>query len=792
MKEVSPYFLRGNTTVLEEPTLLAESADVGQEQSGLVHYWWLLRRRQWLILACVFFTLLAAALFAFTRTPLYTAHTTLLVDRMPPQVLKSQENDAGSMFWSLLIDHAEYLKTQYEILKSRAIAAQVVRDEGLENHLLFVGHKEGRGEIGLLATLRTLAKAPFPFLAKSSPEEKTQPVNILGVNSQVVDGYLARLDIKPVRGTSLVALSFTTPDPELSTRLVNAHAHAYVRYGLDLRSRTNEEALSFLENKLLDLKARVEDSEAALNSYRRDKGIISLSDKENIVVDRLVDFNKRLTEAEAERIALEAQVQQIRTGNYDTIPAVVRSSLIQSLKVSVTRLEGEYAQLSREFKPGYSRLDNLVAQIEQAQRRLTKEIQTEVKAIESAYLTARIKEKDLRAKVTEEKKTTLNLKDSAVQYAILARDVDTNRQLYDAVLQRMKELGVAAEVRNSHVYVIDKAEQPLGPSYPNKKQVLLIGLFLGLVLGLGLVFLLDQLDNTFKGPDEVERYLRLPNLGVVPDLLKLNGRGYGYTSKPSAPGPFLLLNRDSNNNGKEMVPVPNSVSHSISQVSEAYRTIRTAIMLSRAGEPPQTILISSSTRGDGKTTMVVNIAVVFAQMGAKVLIIDGDLRRPHCHKYLGCEKGIGLAEALAGQVAIQEVIKPTSIASLFFVSAGSAVPNPAELLGSRKMFDILTSLREQYDFIFIDSSPAILVTDPILLSTMVDGVLLVVDGQNNPKKMVTEVRSRLGSARAKILGVVLNRVDLTRGHYNYYPYYYYDAYSENERDVTEEQTARVA
>jgi capsular exopolysaccharide synthesis family protein len=686
--------------------------------------------------------------------------------------MKDAYEPAGTSYY------ANYYKTQYEILRSRALAARAIREKGLGNDSFFAGRNTGsEDKSGLVAGLWAEGKAwtkdvlaGFLPPPPTTTRAKTPGTNgSLGVEPGLVGAYLSMLEIKPVRSTHLVKISFSTPQPALSARLADAHADAYSRYGLDLRSKANEEALTFLDGKLLELKERVEKSEAALNNFRRDKGIISIDDKENLVVDRLVDLNRRLSEAEAQRIALEAQVRVIQKGNYESLPGVVGSALVRTLKTQLGRLEGEYANLAGEFKPGYPALDQLGFQVESTRRRLLREIQTEVKAIEAAYLAADAKEKQLRVKMEEQKKATLNLKDSAVEYTILAREVDTNRQLYDSVLQRMKEMGVAAQIRGSNASVIDRAEVPSGPSYPNKRRSLLLGLLLGLAGGVGLAFFLDHLDSSLKTPEEVERYLQLPSLGLVPDFTKLSKGSYGYLPKSMSRSSSKENGSASSSLGKELV----LSHHPLSLLSESYRSIRTAILLSQAGGPPKTILFTSATRQEGKTATTVNTGVIFAQMGYRVLIIDADLRRSRSHKVLGMENAAGLSELLAGQIRETEAIKQTPTENLSIVCGGSLPPNPGELVGSKKMYEVLRTLEQEYDCIFIDSPPIMPVSDPVLLSTMVDGVVLVVDGQKTPKQVVREVRSRLANARAKILGVVLNRINLQNGDYSYRHYYSY-------------------
>ena len=778
MKEISPYFIDRDVSPKGDEPILVDNSE--EEDLSFWDYWRVIRKHRWLILAAIFVTLLSTFLLVFTKIPIYSAKAVVLIERRLPQVLNIQDALSGSVG----MVEANYYKTQYEILKSRALAGRVIRHEGLENDPLFNGKGERPGEKrGFAANIWANAKGSIEewvtwFFPSAS---KTSDTRSLGIKSRLVNSYLSMLQIKPVRGTRLVEITFSTPDPGLSARLANAHGDAYSRYGLDLRSRANEVALSFLEEKLLELKERVEKSEASLNSYRRDKRIISIDDKGNLVLDRLVDLNKRLTEAEAERIALEAQVRGIHRGSYEALPAIINSPLIQTLKSQLAQLEGEYVKLASEFKPGYPALDKIRLHVEDTRLRLSRNIQTEVKGIETSYLVVTANENELRDRLEEQKNVALQLKDSAVEYTILAREVDTNSQLYDSVLQRMKEMAVAAEVRGSNVSVMDKAESPLSPSSPRKRLSLLLALILGLTAGVGLAFFLEHLDNTLT-PEDIQRYLHLPSLGMVPDFLKLDKGSYSYGRKVLGHTPPQPSNSGNGALKKELV----LSHHPLSMVTESYRTLRAAILLSRAGGPPKTILFTSALRDEGKTTTAVNTSIIFAQMGFRVLLLDADLRRPSCHKLLGINNGVGLTELLTGQIELEDMVtKSTATNNLFFISSGSIPPNPAELLGSRKMHEVVTALQKRFDCILIDSSPIIPVTDALHLSTLVDGVLLVVDGQKTPKQAVKEVRSRLNNARAKTLGVVLNRVNLKNPDYpDYYRYYY--AYGEQGGHLAEE------
>jgi len=782
----SPYFIRRLEPATDKSIDLHDFLAVQDQVQPLRDYWLILKRHRWLILTCALTVFIGATLYTFTRTPLYTAEATLLIERRAPQILKLQDARPDGMDYNDY--NNEFYKTQYEILKSGALAGRVVRDEGLEKHPLFGGGGKSNapGREGLVSGLWQQFKksgedllggktdVPKPNTEHPTRNNENPTSNIadpIPLSTRLAGQYLSMVEIRPVAGTSLVVIKVTTPDSALSARLANAHASSYVRYGMDLRSQTNTEAGEFLQQKLTELKERVEESEAALNSYRKEKGIISIDDKSNVVVDRLVDLNKALTAAEGERISWEAQVRAARGRSAEEIPSVRNSPMIGSLKKELGGVEAEYASLAKEFKPGYPPLDNLRARMDENRRRIAAEVDREVKSIEAGYAAASNKESQLRAALDEQKQATLNLKDSAVQYAILAREVDTNKQLYDGVLSRLKEIGVAAEVRSTNIYVMGKALPPGGPSYPDKRRAMMLGVLFGLAAGVGLAFLLEQLDNTLKTAEEAERYLRLPNLGLVPDFGSVNTKSNGFVSRLvySAQAELSIATRNGSKDSSGEVLLDHDPR---SLVAEAYRTFRSAMLLSQAGGPPHTLLITSAARGDGKSTTVVNTAIVFAQLGIRVVVVDADLRRPRCHMLLKTENNKGVSDILAGQLSLDQAIKTTSTENLFLITAGTVPPNPAELLGSQKMHDLLMRLSKEFEFVFVDSSPVLAVSDSVFLSTMVDGTLFVVSSKT-PKPLIRKARARLSIPQTKIIGMLLNRIDVHNHEYSgYYQQYY--------------------
>ena len=779
MRELFRHSLQRVPVAEEHTAVLSELSLQRHTSSDLRQYWAVLHKHQWLIGVFCCGVMLTTLIVVLSLTPLYTAETTLVIEPKSPDVLPISQ----ALPEYIGPEETSYYKTQYEMLKSRELAAQVIRQEGLEASL-FAEQTDG-----LIGSVLSRIKA-WAMSEASLQYADSGPDNFLGVDIDLVEQYLDEmLEVQPVKQTRLVKVAFRSPDPSLSSRVANAHAVAYIRKGLDLRNQTNDQVQRFLEEKLVELKARVESSEAALNQYRRDKGVISLDDKENIVVERLSDLNRRLTEAEAERIAREAQVYLVQKKNYDSLPAVGSSTLIQTLRQEQARLEAEYANMLKKYKPDYPAMVQLKAQLQETQRRLGKEVNRIVEGVRAAYLAAEKNEAELRAAMEDQKARTLGLKDAAVDYAILAREVDTNRQLYDSVLQRMKEMGVVSEFRSSNVTILDRAVSPVKPSHPKRALSLLVSACIGLMGGVSLAFFYEHLDSSLKTPEDVEHYLQLPSLGVVPDFSSV--AGLPHDSDPSKP--LLLVSRVENekrsplkrgefeakerrSSGKPRQS-PYGVTEqkkksvlsqpSLSIVTEAYRSLRVAVLMTKAGGPPRTVLFTSGTNAEGKTATTVNTAVVFAQMGGKILVIDGDLRRPRCHKVLGMMREPGLAEFLTGQLDLQEVIKPTSIENLSLLSSGVGVPDPGELIGSEHMKDCLTVLQQRYDYIFIDSPPVLPVSDALFLATLVDGVILVVKGQHTPRHVVQEARIRLAYAQSRLLGVVLNGVDMKSGDYAY-------------------------
>jgi len=776
MTQPSPYFIRRSQPIEAEvmdSSFRGKIHDEDERSIDLLNYWITVKKHRWMIVSITLAVLVVVAIRVSMMTPLYTADATILLKPGNPQLLGSHagqpEAQSSTNDWDSVED---FLKTQCEILKSRTLAANVITAEGLASDPVFLGKKKAKPDKG---------QGWFSGWMGGKPATKAAPVNSV---DSVIGSYLASLEIKPLVNTNLVKIIFTTPNARLSARLANAHAHAYIREGVELRTQANAEAERFLRDKLVELKEKLEKSELALNNYRRDKGIVpglmSVDGKETVVIARLSDLSKELTNAQVARIGLEAQVDQIRKNQVPQLPSGTgdsnsTGSTTPSVKNQLDTAMSDYVAMAKQFKPDYPPMVRAKARIDELQRTYDADMRAYSQGVIASFNAAKTKEAELQEEMSRQRSQALSVNDASVGYAILQREVDTNRELYNSVLQRMKDLGLAAESQSSNTVVVDDAQVPGGPSGPHRTMAILQAIAFGLALGIGLAFLIEYQDKTLKTPEQVEQYLRLPNLAAVPAF--------------SRNEPRAIAKR----NGTDRTPAltgSRELAGSMSQysvVGEAYRSLRTALMLSRAGAPPKTILFTSASNSEGKTVSALNTAVVFAHTGVRVLLVDVDLRRPRCHKVLALENQTGLTKVLAGACNVSDLMRSTDIDSQSFLSAGSIPPNPSELVGSDKMRDTLAQLTNEYDVVVIDSPPILPVTDAMLLSTMVDGVVLVVNSSKTSKQHVKAAYARLEFARAKVFGVLLNQVDVNSQHYQYYRRYYggYDTYGPYGADATD-------
>ncbi len=612
--------------------------------------------------------------------------------------------------------------------------------------------------------------------------------------SGLIGQYGHWLEVKPITNSRLIEVSFTSPSAGLSQRVANAHARGYILQGLRSKFQLTGEARDFLQTEIARVERELAEAERALSDFQRQHAVVSLDDRENAIVERLTDLGRRVTDAEAARIAAEAEYRLVQKRESDSLPSVLTNPLIQGLKQEVSRLEVRYAEQAQIYIPSSPQVKEIDAQLKRAQGRLAREVSRAVGGIQSTYLAAQAKEQGLREQFNAQQDTVLNLKELSGQYIRLDQAVNTTRALHATLLQRLQETDVVKGAQLSNATVIDPAELPTVPSEPNTPFNLAFGLLFGAGLGLALVFGLENVDSSLKTPDDVRHDLELPTLGVVPDYERLTGPALRIPSGVLRISPAVLRI----SNGVLRMPAlarrwPRS-SRARSRrrllgatpTAEAFRSIRTSVLSFNPQSPPRSLLVTSSQPREGKTATTINLAVSFAQLSRRVVVVDADMRHARCHRTLGVKAGPGLSDVLRGVVRLPQAIQRLAVQNtrvaapqagwtgpeLHLLQAGRSVPDPSSLLATPQMDELLQSLLEAYDLVLIDSPPVFPITDSAILAPRVDGVVLVVRCHRTARDITREALERLRFMQGNVIGVVLNAADPTSSAYQSYSYYF--------------------
>lgn len=727
-------------------------------------YWQVIVKYRWLVLfATIVFSLLAL-IYAFTATPRYTAASKIRISTYEPVLTATKIEDLLQQ----KSKEGNYLETQVEELRSYSLADRVLVDPEIH------------------AMLQRSSNSLWSNLIGSSSQES----NVLsatggghGYQHTLSDlrRYLDVIQIKPIRRTSLVGIEATTTSAELSAVVANRHAEEYIEWVRKGRVEQQARALAFLQGQADELRQRVADLEREMADYAEANSIVAVNKDENITVQKMSQLNQLLTDATAKRVQAENAFQRARE-SLEHNSAGYDDDSVQKIRAELARLEAEKGQLLAKFTPQYPRVQQIEAQIGELKRSLSEQREEIVRGLEARFKATAQEEATLKEELEQQKSRAFELSKRSVSYNSLERDLTSSRELLQNVLRQIKETSLAVESNSSNVAIVDRAATPVFPSFPNKKLLLLFGVVLGLGTGLGLAFLLNYLDDTVRTPEQIGQLLQLPTLGVVPSFALEDLRHEPRTSEKDEG----LLRVSRRGEGEERLPVKAETATELPIVfyqdpkslsAEAYRSIRTGILLSQAGQPPRTILVSSAQSSEGKTTSSVNLAACLASAGGTVALIDADLRRPSVHKHLNIPRDrAGLVEVLTGQATVDEVAVRDAVKRVTFISSGRLPPNPAELLGSLEMATLLDQLAASHDYVIIDSAPVLPVTDSVILARYVDGVVLVVKSASTPRKVVRDARDRLRSVGARFLGTVLNDVDITSGDYAYYNRYYYSYY----------------
>ncbi|MDQ5988215.1 MAG: Tyrosine-protein kinase etk [Syntrophus sp. SKADARSKE-3] len=729
--------------------------EIGHKNINLQDYMHVVLKHQWTILTVLAVIVVSVTIFSFTATPIYKATTRIIIDKENPKVVSIQE------VMSVDSSGLDYYQTQYKIIEGRAVVNEVIKRLNLEKN------EEFSPKMGWMGEIWSWIVYPIDYIRSLLKTEKPDPVpgsqlpGIAEPYSPLVGRVTKMITVTPIRNSRLVDISFEAKDRVLAAQVANTIARSYIDLNLQAKLRATQDAVSWLNQQVEQEKKRVEQAEQALLRYKQEKGIVTdfSSNVETITAQKLAELNRQVVEATSKRVEAETRFRQAKSmgDNNDamgSIPEVLNNLLIQDIKRQEVEIYKKLSELSKRYGSNHPQIIALNNEMKTLNSRKASEIQRVVNALQNEYRVSLAREQSLKGSLNQQKGESLSMNQKAIDYTVLKREADMSREMFDLLIKRFKETSLTEDIRTGNIRVIDPAEIPKSPVKPKKAQNILLAIVVGLSMGVGLAFFLEYLDNTIKLPEEVNALLKIPYLGPVPAIAHED---------------------DSESAVQERDPQVDLIAFKSpkSTASEAYRGIRTSLLFSSADSAPQVILVSSSGPQEGKTITSSNIAVTIAQTGNKVLIVDCDMRRPKLHKLFGCDRDVGMSNVLVGNCPLEEAIVHTQVPNIDIIPSGPIPPNPSELLGSQHMQALIERVRNFYDRIIIDSPPITAVTDAVILSKFVDGVIVVIRSGVTHREVIKNGVAQLQSVGAKILGSVLNGVNMGRDSYYYYQYYYY-------------------
>jgi len=681
----------------------------------------ILRRRRWLLVGVAVFVMLLAVLRTFSRTPLYEATAMVRVESGSSNIVGGAELDRK-------VDSTRYYDTQFRLLRRRSLAASVLREVGLiEKFVERVRNAEPTWGEAITSTLQGLLGTGTLAGVQPSPEE-------MGEN-MAVDWMMRNLAIRPEANSELVNLVFTSPDPILASSIVNELARQYVAENIRNRSVAYGYASEFLSNELRSSQERLEAYEAQMREYSGGRDALALTQRSEIARRGMDDLAVSLAESDRNVLRLKTELERAKV-TPELSQAVQANRQVQDLQLERNRAELDLRVMQFELGAENPELLKQRRRIDDINALYQDAVANAVKLLVSDYDLAVSTSEQTKSLYDVKSRYVTELEDSLLQYRIMAQQADSERETYQRLLDRSKEINIQKGLAVNNVQAVEPAVPPRVPTYPQVGRSMALGLVASILIGLGAVFFAEYMDRSIKTGDDLENFAGLPCLATIPNLgnkmVKLpNGR--------EIPPPLLTAN------------MPNS------GTAEAFRYLRTAVIYSLAGRVPRVLVVSSSLPSEGKTTVTINLATAFAQRGARVLVIDGDLKRPACHKVFGVDRRLGLTAVLTGQARLEEVIFPTEVEGMDFMPAGPLAPNPADLIDSEPMRVTLADLRERYDHVFIDSAPLAGMADTFILSRLGDGLILVVESGRAPRDLIRRLASTLHGIDTHVLGAVLNQ-----------------------------------
>ena len=688
-----------------------------EKEIHLRDYLKIIKKRRYTVYTFFIIVFIVVLIGTLSTTPIYQASAKVLIERVEPYNL--------TMMYPYYSPYdPEFYETQYQLIKSTSVAQKVVKMLSLES------------------TYESYFKGE-----KITPGSETSKGDILA--DIVSNGII----VSPIKNSKIVSLSFMSTNPDFAALVANSVARAYIEEIMEMRMSSSRYSIEWMTKKAEEEKVKLEKSEKALQDYMRASNIVMLQDKVALTPEKLSELNTQLVRAETRRKELESLYSAVTKlpgsmRDAEMIPAIASDPTIQSLRNQILKAEQNTEELSKKFGKKHPAMIKAEEELKVLQQKRDQEIRRVIGSIKTEYELAKSNESSLQRMFSGTKAEALDLNEKFIQYGVLSREVDTNRQLYDALIKRMKEQSVTEEIQTVNVWVVEKAEKPASPVKPRKSLNILLGIIVGLFGGIGLAFFIEYLDNTIKSPEDVETRLGVPVLGVVP----------------------LLESKDENIE-EIILKEPQSI------YAESYKTIRTAILLSSATRPPQNIQVTSMGPNEGKTVTSVNLAITIARSGYSVLLVDSDLRKPRIHTIFRLNNLSGLSTYLAGATTDIETVFKQPLTNLTVIPSGPIPPNPSELLGSNRTNELISLLNERFDLIIWDSPPLMSVTDSLILSRILDGTIIVTKAGKTTYEIVDRGLKLMKGRRendieTRILGIVISGLDLKKSDQDYYQNYY--------------------
>ena len=719
----APVPNRGGALSVE---MLADERREDRDEIDLLAYWRILLKRRWLVLGILATVSTVSLLMTLMATPIYRATAVMQIDNEEQNVVQVGVVSAQG-------GDPQFQQTQYELLKSRSLAERVADDLNLDAAALARLSKSS-----WLDQVKGLIRAESK---RSKPVKDEDPKATLQAAVGTVQGGLS---IEPVRNSRLVRINYDSPVPAFSAQVANALAEAFIASGLERRFGASSYAKTYLEDQLKTVKSRLEDSERQLVAFAQKENLVSTGEGQSLAAQNLSELNSSLAASQDQRIRAQARWSQAQSARGAALPAdILGSSIIRTLQQQRATLQGQYQQKLQVYKADYPEMLQLKGQMDDTDKQISAELGNIRSSVKAEYDAAASQESLLKGQLNALRTQVLDVDGRSIEYNILKREVDTNRQLYDGLLQRYKEVGVAGDVRSNNVSIVDRAQVPTWRFSPSVSRNLAMGMLLGMILGVLVAFVLEFLDDTLKTPDDIEQRLKLAVLGIIPRLAK-------------------------------QLPI-DALKDPRSAFAEAYRSVRTSLQFSTDQGVPRILLITSASPGEGKSTTAMTLARNFSQMGKRVLLIEGDLRNPSLKKTMGMHSDMGLSNLLAGAATVFDVVLDTDDERLKVVLAGPLPPNPSELLSGSRLVSFLTIAAQHYDQVIIDGPPIMGIADAPILSNVVDGTMMVVHSGKTRISTAQAAVKRLHAARAHIVGSLLAQYDAKAAGYgyNYEGYYAY-------------------